>query len=73
MIPRFASVEVEEVLPGIRSFKELAGHPVAGPSLEGMVIENLLQCAPGRTRASFYRTAAGAEGMGARFQVRSEE
>jgi uncharacterized protein len=48
-------------LLGIRSFNELAGHPVAGPSWEGMVIENLLQVAPERTMASFYRTAAGAE------------
>lgn len=48
-------------LLGIRTFEELAGHPVAGPSWEGMVIENLLQVAPDRTMASFYRTAAGAE------------
>lgn len=48
-------------LLGIRTFNELAGHPVAGPSWEGMVIENLLQVAPDRTMASFYRTAAGAE------------
>ena len=48
-------------LLGIRTFNELAGHPVAGPSWEGMVIENLLQVAPQRTMASFYRTAAGAE------------
>lgn len=48
-------------LLGIRTFNELAGHPVAGPSWEGLVIENLLQVAPDRTVASFYRTAAGAE------------
>jgi predicted AAA+ superfamily ATPase len=48
-------------LLGIRTFNGLAGHPVAGPSWEGMVIENLLQVAPDRTMASFYRTAAGAE------------
>ena len=48
-------------LLGIRTFNELAGHPVVGPSWEGMVIENLLQVAPERTMASFYRTAAGAE------------
>jgi uncharacterized protein len=48
-------------LLGIATFNELAGHPVAGPSWEGMVIENLLQVAPERTMASFYRTAAGAE------------
>ncbi len=48
-------------LLGIRTFNELAGHPVAGPSWEGMVIENLLEVAPQHTMASFYRTAAGAE------------
>jgi predicted AAA+ superfamily ATPase len=37
------------------------GHPVAGMSWEGHVIENLLRAAPERTHASFYRTAAGAE------------
>lgn len=48
-------------LLGLRTFNELAGHPVAGASWEGMVIENLLAAAPERTIASFYRTAAGAE------------
>lgn len=48
-------------LLGIRTFNDLAGHPVVGLSWEGMVIENLLQVAPDRTVASFYRTAAGAE------------
>ena len=37
------------------------GHPVAGMSWEGHVIENLLRAAPERTQASFYRTSAGAE------------
>ena len=37
------------------------GHPVAGGSWEGFVVENLLSVAPERTAASFYRTAAGAE------------
>jgi len=48
-------------LLGIRTFNELAGHPVVGASWEGMVIENLLEVAPQRTMASFYRTAVGAE------------
>ena len=48
-------------LLGIRKFNELAGHPVVGASWEGMVIENLLEVAPQRTMASFYRTAVGAE------------
>lgn len=45
----------------IESLESLAGHPVAGLSWEGFVIENLLSAAPPGTRASFYRTAAGAE------------
>jgi len=48
-------------LLGIEAFDELLGHPVVGPSWEGFVIENLLAAAPTRTRASFYRTARGAE------------
>lgn len=45
----------------IGGFESLAGHPVAGLSWEGFAIENLLAAAPSGTRASFYRTAAGAE------------
>ena len=48
-------------LLGLRTFNDLSGHPVAGSSWEGFVIENLLAAAPERTIASFYRTAAGAE------------
>ena len=48
-------------LLGIGDFNELAGHPVAGASWEGYVMENLLAAAPERTTASFYRTSAGAE------------
>ncbi len=48
-------------LLGVDDFNTLAGHPVAGASWEGFVIENLLACAPERTVASFYRTSAGAE------------
>jgi len=48
-------------LLGLRTFNDLAGHPVAGASWEGYVIDNLLAAAPERTVASFYRTAAGAE------------
>jgi predicted AAA+ superfamily ATPase len=49
------------VLLGISDLNTLYGHPVAGTSWEGFVIENLLAAAPERTHASFYRTAAGAE------------
>lgn len=48
-------------LLGIADHDALAGHPVVGASWEGFVIENLLAAAPADTRASFYRTAAGAE------------
>ena len=34
---------------------------MVGPSWEGFVIENPLAAAPEHGRASFYRTAAGAE------------
>ncbi|MDE0343066.1 MAG: ATP-binding protein [Deltaproteobacteria bacterium] len=37
------------------------GHPIAGGSWEGFVLENLLGVAPGRVQSSFYRTAAGAQ------------
>ena len=48
-------------LLGIADYNALSGHPVVGPSWEGFVIENILAAAPDETRASFYRTAAGAE------------
>ena len=48
-------------LLGIESHNTLAGHPVAGASWEGFVIENLLAAVPPGTAASFYRTQAGAE------------
>lgn len=40
---------------------DVLGHPVAGPSYEGMVIENLLSCVGERHRACYFRTADGAE------------
>ena len=48
-------------LLGIRDQEELLGHPVAGPSWEGLLIENILNTLPATARPSFYRTAAGAE------------
>ncbi len=39
----------------------LLGHPVAGASWEGFVIETLINSAPRHTEAYFYRTSAGAE------------
>ena len=48
-------------LLGIRNMEELLGHPVVGPSWEGMLIENILGALPANVRTSFYRTSAGAE------------
>ncbi len=48
-------------LLSLSGFEAVAGHPVAGASWKGFVIENLLAVVPDRTAASFFRTAAGAE------------
>jgi predicted AAA+ superfamily ATPase len=48
-------------LLGIADNDDLLGHPIAGASWEGMVIEHLIASAPRNTAASFYRTRAGAE------------
>jgi len=48
-------------LLGIGDYNLLSGHPVFGLSWEGFVIVNLLSASPDRTKASFYRTSAGAE------------
>ena len=37
------------------------GHPVAGLTWEGFIIENVLRAAPARTGVSYYRTATGVE------------
>jgi predicted AAA+ superfamily ATPase len=52
---------IVHALLGIRDFNALSGHPVAGGSWEGFVIENLIAAAPVGTIPGFYRTAAGAE------------
>ena len=49
------------VLLGIPDKEALLGHPVAGPSWEGHVIEQILSAAPERAEAYFYRTSGGAE------------
>jgi predicted AAA+ superfamily ATPase len=41
--------------------EDVLGHPVAGGSWEGLVVESLLAAAPEGTDATFYRTSAGAE------------
>jgi uncharacterized protein len=48
-------------LLGLSTRDRLLGHPVAGASWEGWVIENLIATAPGGTQTWFYRTAGGAE------------
>ena len=45
----------------IGSIDELLGHPIAGASWEGWVIEQALAASGTNTGASFFRTAAGAE------------
>ena len=52
---------IVHALLGIASHDALIGHPVAGASWEGFVIENLLARAPAGTTASFYGTRSGAE------------
>lgn len=52
---------IVHALLGIGDYDGLVGHPVAGASWEGFVIENLMCSARSGTMASFYRTQAGAE------------
>lgn len=47
-------------LLGLQDLDALLGHPVAGSSWEGFVIEQLINAAP-QAQASFYRTSNGAE------------
>jgi predicted AAA+ superfamily ATPase len=48
-------------LLGIKDLDQLLGHPIAGVSFEGMVIEQLIAAMPAGFEACFYRTSAGAE------------
>jgi predicted AAA+ superfamily ATPase len=48
-------------LLGVGALDQVLGHPVAGPSWEGFVLENLLAAAPSAPAPHFYRTLAGAE------------
>ena len=48
-------------LLGIRDAEALSGHPAAGASWEGFVVEQVCARLPAGASASFYRTAAGAE------------
>ena len=51
---------IVHALLGLRDLDALLGHPVAGSSWEGLVIEQLIAAAP-QVQASFYRTSHGAE------------
>ena len=52
---------IVHALLGLDDRDAVLGHPVAGGSWEGFVLENLLGAAPQRVTPWFYRTAAGAE------------
>lgn len=52
---------IAHALLGLGSSEQLLGHPIAGSSWEGFVIETLIAAAPDGTAANFYRTSAGAE------------
>lgn len=52
---------VVHTLLGLATLEDVFGHPVAGASWEGFVIETMIAAAPEGTQANFYRTAAGAE------------
>jgi predicted AAA+ superfamily ATPase len=51
---------VVHALLRIETADDLLGHPVAGPSWEGMLVETLIGAA-GEAACSYYRTSAGAE------------
>lgn len=48
-------------LLGIQNYNRLLGHPQAGNSWEGFVIQQILSVLPANIQTYFYRTAAGAE------------
>src|SRR5690606_40793787 len=45
----------------LETWDQILGHPVAGASWEGFVIENLIAAAGERRTPYYYRTAEGAE------------
>jgi uncharacterized protein len=48
-------------LLGLDTLQSLLSHPIAGPSFEGTVIENIINAMGDHYQAYFYRTANGAE------------
>jgi len=52
---------VLHALLGIATVQQLQGHPIAGASWEGFVVEQVAAALPHDAQLSFYRTAAGTE------------
>ena len=52
---------IVHALLDLETWNDVVGHPVAGPSWEGFVIENLIAAAGDRRTPFFYRTEDGAE------------
>jgi predicted AAA+ superfamily ATPase len=52
---------IVHALLGLDDQEAVLGHPVAGGSWEGFVVDNLLAVLPERSNAAFYRTSGGAE------------
>lgn len=52
---------ITHALLNLESYNDLLGHPVAGGSWEGFVIENILSVAPDNVIPFYYRTSNGAE------------
>ena len=52
---------VLHALLGIATVQHLQGHPIAGASWEGLVVEQVAAALPADAHLSFHRTAAGAE------------
>jgi predicted AAA+ superfamily ATPase len=52
---------ITHVLLDLETWNDVLGHPVAGPSWEGFVIENLVAAAGDRRTPYYYRTEDGAE------------
>jgi len=48
-------------LLGLATVRDLQGHPIAGASWEGFVVEQVAANLPSDAQLSFFRTAAGAE------------
>lgn len=52
---------ITHALLDLETWDDVLGHPVAGPSWEGFVIENILSVAGNRRTPYYYRTEDGAE------------